>query len=98
MVYFLRVSDARVGGKAVENGHSSGSVTPAEASSGPSSRAGSVTNLSPVPSQSFSAKPFVPGAAEPRYAPLSVQGSPFSDPWVVLVSVMISMELVACSM
>ena len=74
------MSDAHAGVTAVENGVCSGSVTSREASSAASSRAGSVANLSPVPSQSIDAKPFVPGAAEPRCAHTACLHSLFHMP------------------
>lgn len=52
---------------ALANGHGSGSVAPEDLSAA-SSHAGSLVNLSPVPSQSIDAKPFIPGIAEIRCA------------------------------
>ncbi len=52
---------------ALANGHGSGSVATEDLSAA-SSQAGSLVNLSPVPSQSIDAKPFIPGHAEIRCA------------------------------
>ncbi|BDA46483.1 probable polyadenylate-binding protein-interacting protein 7 at C-terminar half [Coccomyxa sp. Obi] len=57
------LGDAPSGMTALANGHGSGSVAP-ESLSAASSQAGSLVNLSPVPSQSIDAKPFIPGIAE----------------------------------
>ncbi|CAL8462611.1 g2144 [Coccomyxa elongata] len=57
------LGDAPSGVPALANGHGSGSVATEDLSAA-SSLAGSLVNLSPVPSQSIDAKPFIPGHAE----------------------------------